>query len=457
MGDSGKPSGDWKSERISMTHLANFSRSSSYVRTLVRQQFHQSDQPSTAWERLRERLARNGSFDDYEEEMPAFLKKRESGAASNNEESNSDKDEEDDEEETYVYLKPANPSHRSSITADSSKPEIKNSNEENAETSSPSHENTSASSSRRLSALLTVPGSSSDMERRYTLASTDAHSKILNRRLSLAENVIKNYSKYIRTPDEPQKEEKTPVIIDKESAESDREPTNKEPLQKLQPTVAISEDKSSPLVDVKLVNSASPAFSHSSDFLAVPDVYSAGSSYTVPPSPAAENDTSFLNAPVRRNSFNGVLSEDFSLIRSVTDVSSVSTKNRLASDENKLPRISQTSKTRRKKLSAKSREEAIEKLREEHDKLAKNKRLNRRVGRKKETVYQQIQRDQERRARESAIFNREMEQITNTLQAINNRLDERIKALGCGDPPKVNAKLQRILQVALAGLPLKNM
>ena len=72
--------GEWKNERIPMTHLGNFSRSSTYVRSLVRQQFHQqSDQPATAWKRLRERLAKtgqDGSFDS-EEEVPNFVKKRE--------------------------------------------------------------------------------------------------------------------------------------------------------------------------------------------------------------------------------------------------------------------------------------------------------------------------------------------------------------------------------------------
>lgn len=444
MGDSTKPSGDWKTERISMTNLANFSRSSTYVRSLVRQQFHpQSDQPNTAWERLRERLSKNGGSFDYEEEMPNFIKKKESGVASNNGEEASDNEDEENEEETYVYLKTANPNHRSSVTNDPVKPATKNWNEESADTPPSSHSYTSAASpSRRLSAPQT-PGSSLDTEKTYTLPSTDAHSKILNRRLSLAENVIKNYAKYIRTPDEPRGIRTTSVI-----AETERASANKQP-----PIVAISEEESSPLV-----NRTSAASTPCSDFLAIPETYSPGSSYTVPPSPAANSDISFFDAPVRRNSLGGEIPEDFLLTRSGTDVTSVSTKDKRASDVYKLPRLAQTSKVRTKKLSsAESRVEAIEKLRGDYEKLSKNKRLKRRVGRKKETVFQQLQRDQERRAREAEIFNQEMEQITKTLQAINTRLDERIEVLDCADPPKVNARLQRILQVALAGVPFKSM
>lgn len=432
MADSGKPSGDWKSERISMTHLANFSRSSSYVRSLVRQQFHhQSDKPATAWERLRGRLAKKSSF-DYDEEIPSFMKKRERGSHISDDENTSDNEDEDDEEEAYVYLKSANPNHRSSVKTDVGK--------QNVETVSASNESASSLSSRRLSA---PPSSSNDAEKQYTLPSTDAHSKILNRRLSLAENVIRNYSKYIRTPDESQGEG--------ERAKSEREPGNKQPAV----IVAISEEESSPFVDIKLVNRASPASSHSADFLPNPDL-DPGSSYTEPPTPADESDTMFFDVPVRRNSLSDVISEDFSLTRSRTLVTPVSTKAKLASDAKKLPRLSQTSKTKSKtkNVSAKSRDEAIEILRGDHEKLKKNRRLNRRIGR--ETVYQQLVRDQQRRARESAIFIQEMEQITATLKAINTRLDERMKVLDCADPPKVNARLQRILQVALAGVPFKN-
>ena len=431
MGDSGKPSGDWKSERISMTHLGNFSRSSSYVRSLVRQQFHhQSDQPATAWERLRGRLAQKSSF-DYDEELPSFMKKREKGASYiSDDENTSENEDEDDEEETYVYFKSANPNHRSSFTTDVGKQNVE-------PTVSASHESASLSS-RRLSA---PPSNSVDTEKQYTLPSTDAHSKILNRRLSLAENVIKNYSKYIRTPDESQGEG--------ERAKSEREPGNKQPF-----IVAISEEESSPFADIKLVNRASPASSLSTNFLPNPDL-EPGSSYTEPPTPADESDPMFFaDVPVRRNSLTDVVSEDFSLTRSRTVVTPVSTKAKLVSDAKKLPRISQTSKTRSKKVSAKSRDEAMEMLRGDHEKLTRNRRLNRRIGR--ETVYQQLQRDQQRRARESAIFIQEMEQITASLKAINTRLDERMKVLDCADPPKVNARLQRILQVALAGVPLKN-
>ena len=455
MGDSAKTPGDWKTERISMTHLANFSRSSSYVRSLVRQQFNiKSDQPSNAWERLRERLEKTSSF-DYEEETPSFLKKRERRFDS---EENSDEDE-DDEEETY----------RSSTTIGHSK--TKSSNEENAS----SHEHASASSSRRL-LVPQSPGGRSDADKQYTLASVDAHSKILNRRLSLAENVIKNYSKYIRTPDELQLERTT------SARESEREKTKKplliaaiseeesSPRVEMKPPVAISEVQTSPAVNikptgaisekesslfrnVKLVNRYSPALTPRSNFLAIPADISFVGSCKVPPSPAAETagtTFSFDVAPVRRKSFSGITS----LTRSVTDVTSVSTKEKVASDASKLPRLSATqltSKAKRKKLSANSRDEAIQKLRGDYEKLTKNKRLNRRVGQNKKTFYQQLQQDRERRAKESEIFYQEMEQITKSLKAINNRLDERLKILDCADPQK--ARYKRILQIALAGLP----
>ena len=449
MGESGKPPGDWKTERISMTHLANFSRSSSYVRSLVRQQFHrQSDQPNTAWERLRERLAKqHGSF-EYDDETPNFMKKRENTDLGIDEDHTSDYE---DDEETYVFLKSAkSPSHRSSVATEAGKE--KKGVEQNEETVSAKNDSASGLSVRRLSAPPTSLSNNVEPEKQYTLPSTDAHSKILNRRLSLAENVIKNYSKYIRTPDESQRERNTLVEVHAENEKSEQETLNKQPL-----IAAITEEESSHFVDVKLVNCASPASSHSSDFLAV-NVAFPGSSYTVPPSPAAKSDTTFFDVPFRRNSLCEVISVDFSLTRSVTDVTPKATKDKLVADTNKLTRLSRTaSKSKREKLPAKNRDEAIEKLRAEHEKLKKRTRLNRRVGKRRETVYRQLVRDQERRARESEIFHQEMEQITKTLKSINHRLDERIKVLdSCADPPKVNARLQRILQVALAGVPLKN-
>lgn len=433
MGDKAGASGDWKTERIQMTHLANFSRSSSYVRSLVRQQFHQqSDQPATAWERFRERMAKSGqegSFDG-EEDVSDFLKKRErrKNARQDSDETTED---EDEEEDMYVTLKTASPEHRHSLTTNVGKGKP-------SETPPSSSGTASSASSRRLSAPQ-APSSSSDTEKKYTLGSMDAHSKILNRRLSLAENVMKNYSKYIRTPDVDQ-----PLIkIDNGSAESEREQAGKRLS-----IVPISEEKSSTLADLKLVNNPeSPVSSASGDFLTVPD----GSSYTVPPSPEAQSENSFSYDLARRNSFCGAISEEPPLTRSGTDVTSEKTKEKLTPDT--LPRISKTGKARSKKASAKSRDETIEELREDYQKLKKNKLLNRRAGRKKETFYQQLQRDQKRRAQESEIFNREMQEITKALKGINSRLDERIKILNCYDPPKVNAKLHRILQAALAGVP----
>lgn len=423
MGDKANTSGDWKTERIQMTHLANFSRSSTYVRSLVRQQFHQqSDQAATAWERLRERLAKTGqagSFDSNEE-VPNFVKKRATvSAARQDSDENSDDEDGNEEEETYVYLKTASPEHRFSTTSETGKNKL---------------EPPSSGSTRRLSA----PQAPSSTDKKFILGSTDVHSKILNRRLSLAENVIKNYNKYIRTPDVNQ-----PLV----NTDNDSE---REQAGKRLSTVAISEEDNSTLVDIKLVNNPeSPVSSASGHFLTVP----VGSSYTVPPSPAAENENSFFKSLTRRNSSSDVISEDLSLTRSGTDATSQATENRLAADT--LPRLTKTSKAPRKKASAKSRDEAIRELRAEYDTFAKNNVLNRSGSqRRKETFYQQLQRDQERRDRESEIFNREMEDITKTLKGINSRLDERIKVLNCYESPRVNVKLHRILQVALAGIPL---
>lgn len=398
MGDKANTSGDWKTERIQMTHLANFSKSSTYVRSLVRQQFHQqSDQPATAWERLRERLAKTGqagSFDS-DEEVPNFVKKRGTvRAARQDSDENSDDEDGNEEEETYVYLKTASPEHRCSTMSETGKNKL---------------EPPSSGSTRRLSA----PQAPSSTDKKFILGSTDVHSKILNRRLSLAENVIKNYNKYIRTPDVNQ-----PLV----NTDNDSE---REQAGKRLSAVAISEDDNSTLVDIKLVNNPeSPVSSASGHFLTVP----VGSSYTVPPSPAAENENSFFKSLTRRNSSSDVNSEDLSLTRSGNDATSQATENKLAGDT--LPRLTKTSKARRKKASAKSGDEAIKELRAEYNKLAKNNVLNRSGGRRrKETFYQQLQRDQERRARESEIFNREMEDITKTLKGINSRLDERIKVL----------------------------
>ena len=423
MADKAATSDEWKTERIPMTHLANFSRSSSYVRSLVRQQFHQqSDQPATAWERLRERLAKTGnagSF-DMDEEVPSFVKKRERGnTAGPDSDENSDDEDGNEEEEMYVYLKTASPEHRFSIASETGKDKL---------------EPPASGSTRRLSA----PQAPSSTDKKYILGSTDAHSKILNRRLSLAENVIKNYNKYIRTPD-----------VDKPLIKIDNESEREEAGKRLS-SVAITEEENSTLVDVKLVNNPeNPVSSAPGDFLVVP----AGSSYTVPPSPEAENENSFFETPTRRYSSCGVISEELSLIRSGTDVTSEATKNKVAAET--LPRLSKTSKAGRKKGSAKSRDEAIRELRDDYNKLAKNNVLNRSAARRrKETFYKQLQRDQERRARESQIFNREMEDITKALKGINSRLDERIKVLNCYEPPRVNVKLHRILQVALAGIPV---
>lgn len=444
MGDGAKSSGEWTNEKISMSHLGSFSRSSNYVRSLVRQQFqNQSDQPNTAWERLRERLGKNSSF-EYEEETPSFVTKKASDVAS--EENSDDSEEEGDDEET------ANLSNKAS-------------SKENAKTP-PLDGHTSASSSRRLSAPQT-PGESRDTERRYTLPSRDAHSKILNRRLSLAESVIKNYSKYIRTPDESQAERTTLAKTEKDIPlkESKQEQVNIQPIEaiseeehttrlNIQPIVAISESESSPVGTTEIVNRDIPSITPASNFLNIPAVCPPGSSYTVTPSPAATKPKgAFFDTSVRRKSLGG---EELSLARSVTDVTSLSTRDKVVADKVKLPRLSaaQTSKAERKKLSPKNREEAIQRLRGDYETLAKNKRL-RRVGRKKGTVYQQLQRDRERRAREAQTFYHEMDQITKSLKAINNRLDERIKILNCKEPHKV--RYERILQIAFAGLPFKKL
>lgn len=443
MGDGAKSSGEWTNERISMSHLGSFSRSSNYVRSLVRQQFqNQSDQPNTAWERLRERLGKNSSF-EYEEETPSFVKKKASDVPS--EENSDDSEEEGDDEETANFSN-------------------KTSSKESAKTP-PSEGHTSASSSRRSSAPQT-PGESRDTGRRYTLPSRDAHSKILNRRLSLAESVIKNYSKYIRTPDESQAERTTLAKTEKDIPvkESKQEQVNKQPIEaiseeehttrlNIQPIVAISESECSPVGNTEIVNRDTPSMIPASNFLNIPAVCPLGSSYTVPPSPATKPNGAFFDASVRWKSFSG---EELSLARSVTDVTSVSTKDKVVADKVKLPRLSaaQTSKAEKKKLSPKSREEAIQRLRGDYETLAENKRL-RRVGRKKGTVYEQLQRDRERRVREAQTFYHEMDQITKSLKAINNRLDERIKILNCNEPHRV--RYQGILQIAFAGLPFKKL
>lgn len=438
----GEKNDDWASERISMTHLGNLSRSSNYVRSLVRQQFHQqSDQPATAWARLRERLAKTGqeSFEsiDSEEGFQSFMKKKQSEKTSRSDsDGNSGDEDEEEEEETFVYLKTASPEKRFSTSVDNKKNKA-------PEKSPPGSRCVPSPSTRRLSAPQT-PSTGIETEKKYTFGSTDAHSQILNRRLSLAENVIKNYSKYIRTPDEDQPQERTPRInIEDEGAGTEREQTSK----KLS-IVAITEEESSTLTDVKLVDrDESPVMSSSVSHLVIPQ----GSSYTVPPSPSDESEKSFFNGPatLRRNSFSGMFSEELSFHQSGTDTTSKATKEKLSA--NKLPRISQTSQGRRE-VSANSREEAINELKENHKELTKNNLLKQST-RKKETFYQQLKRDQERRALRSEIFNREMEDIRKALKGINSRLDERIKILDCYDPPKMNVKLHRILQVALAGIP----
>ena len=159
-----------------------------------------------------------------------------------------------------------------------------------------------------------------------------------------------------------------------------------------------------------------------------------------------------FNVPLRRNSHGGLVCDDLPLGRNRVQVVPKSGKEKQVSK--KLQTLS--TKGQKENPVARSRKEAIETLRAEHEKLAKNPRVKKRVGRKRETVFSQLQRDRERRAKESAIFNHEMLEITKTLKAINNRLDERIKILDCADTPRVNARLQRILQVALAGVPGKN-
>jgi len=433
MGDNGNSSADWKNERVAMTHLGNFSRSSSYVRTLVRQQFHhQSDQSTTAWERLRERLEKQGSY-EYDEEIPNFLKKKQMAEQkSDDEEQSSDSE---DEDSSFVFLKSANQTHHiTAVALDSG---------QGKKSVSPSNDGGSALSTRRLSAPppLIDPDGSVSAEKRYTLPSQDAHSKILNRRLSLAESVMKNYSKYIRTPEESKKERNTLTEAPDESTNNERKSC----------ILEVSEEKRSPLVDVKLVACESPGFSQSGNFLTVRDIFPV-SSHTEPSGPAAKCESLFFNVPLRRNSHSGLVCDDLPLGRNRVQVVPKSGKEKQVSK--KLQTLS--TKGQKENPVARSRKEAIETFRAEHEKLAKNPRVKKRVGRKRETVFSQLQRDQERRAKESAIFDHEMQEITKTLKAINNRLDERIKILDCADTPKVNARLQRILQVALAGVPGKN-
>lgn len=436
MGDNGNSSADWKNERLAMTHLGNFSRSSSYVRTLVRQQFHhQSDQSTTAWERLRKRLEKQGSY-EYDEEIPNFFKKKQMAEQNKDEEEQSSDSEDGDS--SFVFLKSANETHhRTAVALDSG---------QGKKSVSPSNDGDSALSTRRLSAPppLIAPDGSVSAEKRYTLPCQDAHSKILNRRLSLAESVMKNYSKYIRTPEESKKERNTLTEATDESTNNERKSC----------ILKVSEEKRSPLVDVKLVACGSPGFSQSGNFLTVRDIFS-GSLHTEPSSPAAKCDSLFFNVPPRRNSHSGLVHDDLPLGRNRVQVMPKSGKDKqVQTASKKLQTLS--AKGQKENPVGKSRKEAIETLRAEHEKLAKNPRLKKRVGRKRETVFSQLQRDQERRAKESAIFNHEMEEITKTLKAINNRLDERIKILDGADTPKVNARLQRILQVALAGVPGKN-
>lgn len=433
MGDNGNSSADWKNERVAMTHLGNFSRSSSYVRSLVRQQFHhQSDQSTTAWERLRERLEKQGSY-EYDEEIPSFMKKKQM-AGQNNDDKEQSSDSED-EDGAFVFLKSAKQANRgNSVALDSG---------QGKKIVSSSKDGGSALPTRRLSAPppLIAPGGVVSEEKRYTLPSQDAHSKILNRRLSLAESVMKNYSKYIRTPEESKKERNTLTEVPDKSTNNERKSC----------ILEISEEKTSPLLDVKLIACESPGFSQSGNFLTVRDIYP-GSSHTEPSSPAAKCNSLFFNVPLRRNSHSGLVYDDLPLGRNRVQVKPKSGKEKQVSKKVQMP----STKGQKENPVARSRKEAIEKLRAEHEKLAKNPRLKKRVGKKRETVFGQLQRDQERRAKESAIFNHEMEEITKTLKAINNRLDERIKLLDCADTPKVNARLQRILQVALAGVPGKN-
>lgn len=433
MGDNGNSSADWKNERVAMTHLGNFSRSSSYVRTLVRQQFHhQSDQSTTAWERLRERLEKQGSY-EYDEEIPNFLKKKQMAEQKSDDEEQSNDSE--DEDSSFVFLKSANQTHHiTAVALDSG---------QGKKSVSPSNDGGSALSTRRLSAPppLIDPDGSVSAEKRYTLPSQDAHSKILNRRLSLAESVMKNYSKYIRTPEESKKERNTLTEAPDESTNNERKSC----------ILEVSEEKRSPLVDVKLVACESPGFPQSGNFLTVRDIFPV-SSHTESSSPAAKCESLFFNVPLRRNSHSGLVCDDLPLGRNRVQVVPKSGKEKQVSKKLQ----ARSTKGQKENPVARSRKEAIETLRAEHEKLAKNPRVKKRVGRKRETVFSQLQRDQERRAKESAIFDHEMQEITKTLKAINNRLDERIKILDCADTPKVNARLQRILQVALAGVPGKN-
>ena len=171
-----KRADDWKKERIKMTDLASFSGSRSYVRSLVRQQFLRADERPTAWERLRERfrerLIKNEEVFDYNEETPSFVRR----------------------EEKTKYVTETEHNKRGVNTED----EERSSQEREG--------NTKTSWSPDLFDIArrqSVPQYTAvRADKQFTLGSTDVHSKILNRRLSLAENVIKNYRKYIRTPDE---------------------------------------------------------------------------------------------------------------------------------------------------------------------------------------------------------------------------------------------------------------
>lgn len=428
-----------------MHGIASMDRTSGYVRTLVREQLRVKRQSSQgALERLYERMKDRGEEIDIDQ--PKISRARLANTA---EHSSSEEDEDDDDSDAGAGDTIPRLSHGKEGTK-SAGSVLRNKGSAQREYLRTS---TGFLYSPRRSSPVRPPSASKDehaanqegvkKERvTYTLRSANIHSEIMNRRLSLAESVKKNYSKYIRTPE--------PELLDDKRTDSEsssralntagRSKTTVTPsivavMEENQPETQVSQDSSfsctSPPESGKVDNLSLPTFgvsrmNRSSSTLALITTVEEDMPLEVLRSNSALALPSFVSLPAttpdrsqtQRNLRSPAMSRNKSPLTS-TDAH----LQRLRKGKMKIEgRFRQRTNDDRK-----NRTEVMKELRKAHSHM--DERMKEVRTKKAMANLQAYKREQMIRADKMAVFQREMDDIMKRLKDINNRLDTRLKIL----------------------------
>ena len=449
-----------------MHGIASMDRTSGYVRTLVREQLRVKRQSSQgALERLYERMKDRGEEIDIDQ--PKISRARLANTA---EHSSSEEDEDDDDSDAGAGDTIPRLSHGKEGTK-SAGSVLRNKGSAQREYLRTS---TGFLYSPRRSSPVRPPSASKDehaanqegvkKERvTYTLRSANIHSEIMNRRLSLAESVKKNYSKYIRTPEPESLDDKR---TDSESSSralnaAGRSKTTVTPsivavMEENQPETQVSQDSSflctsppesgkvdnlslqtfgvsrmNPPESGKVDNLSLPTFgvsrmNRSSSTLALITTVEEDMPLEVLRSNSALALPSFVSLPAttpdrsqtQRNLRSPAMSRNKSPLTS-TDVH----VQRLRKGKMKIEgRFRQRTNDDRK-----NRTEVMKELRKAHSHM--DERMKEVRTKKAMANLQAYKREQMIRADKMAVFQREMDDIMKRLKDINNRLDTRLKIL----------------------------